>query len=68
MNFDLHFSEQKCQPITRCGQIFLNSARLASPKNPWSLGEIYELATEEGLHVSFENSNVLNKLTNQEAL
>jgi hypothetical protein len=68
MNFDLHFDEQTCRPLTHRGQSFLKSAHLASPSEPWSLFELYETATEEGLHVSFENSNIFNRLTLQEAV
>jgi hypothetical protein len=58
MTFDLHFTDSDIKPLTQKGREFLApvSRIRATPNN-------YQVAVDQGLHVSFENAGVRDWVT-----
>jgi|HubBroStandDraft_6_1064221.scaffolds.fasta_scaffold167311_3 hypothetical protein len=60
MNFDLHMNGDSIEPITEAGKAYLRSVLLRGPVFP---ERDYLEATSRGLHVSFENRDTLERVT-----
>ena len=59
-NFDLHMNKDSITPLSTAGQAYLRSVLLRGPVYP---PRDYQEAVNRGLHVSFENRDTLEKVT-----